>query len=56
LAIIKKKINLETTLYTILQVASVTLFEKLPLKEAFSEKDAVEMSKIDAMQLNSFEL
>jgi len=56
LAIIKKKLNLETTLYTILQVASVTLFEKLPLKEAFSEKDAIEMSKIDAIQLNLFEL
>jgi IS4 transposase len=43
LAIIKKKMGLEMTLHTILQVASVSLFEKLPLNEAFSEKSVTEM-------------
>jgi hypothetical protein len=31
LAIVKKRLKLESSLYTILQVASVSLFEKLPL-------------------------
>jgi hypothetical protein len=55
LAIIKKKLNLETTLYTILQVASVSLFEKIPLKEAFSDTDNRENVKEPCIQLNLFE-
>ena len=33
-AIIKKQLNLETSLYTLLQILSVTLFEKIPLQQA----------------------
>jgi hypothetical protein len=33
-AIIKKKLRLEVSLHTLLQVLSLTLFEKLPLKQA----------------------
>jgi hypothetical protein len=33
-AIIKKKLNLDASLYTLLQVLSVTLFEKIPIQQA----------------------
>ena len=33
-AIIKKQLNLETSLFTLLQILSVTLFEKIPLQQA----------------------
>ncbi len=33
-AILKKRLDLEASLYTILQVLSVTAFEKIPLKQA----------------------
>ncbi len=56
LAIIKKKLKLETSLYTILQVASVSLFEKLPLNEVFFEFDITELRDDPCIQLNLFEL
>ena len=36
-AIVKKRLGLEASLYTLLQVFSVTLFEKMPMSQAFSE-------------------
>jgi len=36
-AIMKKILNLDLSLYTILQVLSVTLFEKMPILQAFSK-------------------
>lgn len=33
--IIKKRLNLDASLYTLLQLLSVTLFEKTPLQQAF---------------------
>jgi IS4 transposase len=36
-AIIKKELRLEHSLYTILQILSVTLFEKTPILQAFSD-------------------
>ena len=56
LAIIRKKLNLEISLHTILQVASVSLFEKVPLREAFSDTDNCEIVKDPCVQLNLFEL
>jgi len=35
-AILKKELGLEASMYEILQVLSVTLFEKTPLKSLFS--------------------
>jgi hypothetical protein len=35
-AIIKKRLNLDQSLYTILQILSVTLFEKTPILQAFA--------------------
>ena len=37
-AIIKKELGLEQSLYTILQVFSISLFEKMPILQAFSQK------------------
>ena len=36
-ALVKKRLNLDLNLYTILQILSVTLFEKTPLLQAFSQ-------------------
>lgn len=48
-AIVKKRLKLELSLYTVLQVLSVTAFEKVPLAEIFTDvKDTV----IDDHQLN----
>ena len=38
-AIIKKRLHLDASLYTILQILSVTLFEKMPLNKALSVGD-----------------
>jgi hypothetical protein len=56
LAIIKKKLKIETSLYTILQVASVSLFEKVPINEAFSDEDIREFTDDTCIQLNLFDL
>ena len=40
-AIMKKKLHLHHSLYSILQVLSVTLFEKRPILPLFSEPDIV---------------
>jgi hypothetical protein len=39
-AIIKKRLNLDASLYTLLQILSVTLFEKMPLQQAFRGIDS----------------
>ena len=36
-AILRKRLSLEAPLYTLLQVISVTVLEKIPLKTAFSQ-------------------
>lgn len=43
-AIMKKKLHIERTLYEILQILSVTLFDKKPLDKLFSE---FELQKFD---------
>ena len=53
-AIIKKRLNLDASLYTLLQVFSVTLFEKIPLnKDFFDTKHILEEDMI-YNQLNLF--
>ena len=39
-AIVKKRLNLDASLYTLLQILSVTLFEKMPLQQAFPGSDS----------------
>jgi hypothetical protein len=38
-AIVKKRLDLPGSLYTLLQVISVTLFEKMPISQALQKKD-----------------
>ena len=53
-AIIKKKLKIEESLYTILQVLSVSLFEKMPILQAFQSIDSDESISVDGIQLNLF--
>ncbi len=39
IAIIKKRLSLEASLYTLLQILSVTIFEKMPLQQALQGDD-----------------
>jgi hypothetical protein len=38
-AIIKKKLKIELSLYTILQILSISIFEKMPILQALTETD-----------------
>jgi hypothetical protein len=54
-AIIKKQLRLDVTLHTLLQILSLTLFEKLPLQQAFGNIDPAENNIISERQLKLFE-
>ena len=54
IAIIKKRLKLEPTLYGLLQVLSLTLFEKTTLQEALQGAKAPENDRPSANQLNLF--
>src|ERR1700748_1662023 len=54
-AIIKKQLRLDVTLHTLLQILSLTLFEKLPLQQAFVSIDPAENNLISDRQLKLFE-
>jgi len=54
-AIIKKRLKKETSLYNILQVLSLTLFEKLPLIQLLDKSNNNPMSIEDSIQLNLFD-
>jgi hypothetical protein len=54
IAIVKKRLNLSASLYTLLQVFSVSLFERIPIESALALKNpALEMAGPDS-QLNLF--
>jgi len=53
-AIVKKELKLEKSLYTILQVLSVTLFEKSPFLEALGNVKPQEIKDVSSNQLNLF--
>jgi len=56
-AIIRKRLHLEQNLYTILQILSVTLFEKVPLNQLFANydyKNSAEFKEPLYKQLNLF--
>ena len=54
-AIIKKRLKLETSDYNILQVLSLTLFEKLPLIQLLDKSNNNPMFIEDSIQLNLFD-
>jgi len=55
IAIVKKRLNLDATLYTMLQILSVTLFEKMPLQQAISYNKNETPEYDSSNQLNLFE-
>jgi len=54
-AIVKKRLNVDRSLYTILQILSVILFEKTPMSQVFSETYYTEPNDYNCKQLNLFE-
>jgi hypothetical protein len=54
-AIMKKELMLEQSLYTILQVLSLSLFEKMPILEAFSKKRMSVQNSQRSNQLTLFD-
>lgn len=54
-AIIKKQLKLESSLHTLLQILSLTLFEKLPLQQAVASTAIKENDIVIHSQLNLFE-
>ena len=54
-AIIKKQLKLDLSLYTILQIFSITLFEKMPILQALAETDYKNKITSGHIQLNLFE-
>ena len=55
-AIIKKELRLSNSLYQILQVLSVTIFERTPILQALQVQDNGEKSLLFSNQLNLFDL
>jgi len=55
-AIIKKRLKIEASLYTILQILSLTLFEKTPILQAILQIDYKTPSDDGLIQLDLFDL
>lgn len=55
-AIVKKELKLTASLYQILQVASVTIFERVPILQALQIQDSQEISDAFSNQLSLFDL
>ena len=53
-AIVKKRLALEASLYTFLQVLSVHSFERIPILQAFSDSDSGTDATALPNQLNLF--
>ena len=54
-AIVKKRLDLPGSLYTLLQVLSVTQFEKMPISQALQNRDSSNPQLPDYNQLTLFE-
>ncbi|NOQ51246.1 MAG: IS4 family transposase [Desulfuromonadaceae bacterium] len=54
-AIIKKRLDIKADLYTILQILSLTLFEKTSLKQIFTESTNIMKDSVNLNQLNLFD-
>lgn len=55
-AIIKKRLKLDMSLYTILQILSITLFEKVPILEVLTNSDYKSEPSVPYKQLSLFNL
>jgi len=56
LAIVRKRLRLELTLYPMSQILSLSLFEKTPLLRAFSQINSTDELETSCNQLNLFDL
>ena len=54
-AIVKKRLNLDLSLYTILQILSVTLFEKTPILQALTGTEYTNPMRVSPNQLILFD-
>lgn len=54
-AIMKKRLKIDSTLYTILQILSITLFEKMPILQALTASEYKNKITSGHMQLKLFE-
>jgi hypothetical protein len=54
-AIIKKRLKIDLSLYTILQILSITLFEKIPILRAFTSFDYENITTDCGIQLKLFD-
>ena len=54
-AIIKKQLKIDLSLYTILQIFSITLFEKMPILQALTETDYKNKIASEHIQLKLFD-
>ncbi len=54
-AMVKKRLDLDASLYTLLQVLSLTLFEKIPPNKGFFQLKHATEEHMKANQLNLFE-
>lgn len=54
IAIVRKELQLETSLYTLLQILSVSVFEKIPINKAFLDSDDRIQLSANGNQLNLF--
>ncbi|MDT4291593.1 IS4 family transposase [Methylomonas sp. MO1] len=55
IAIIKKQLNLDASLYTLLQIFSITLFGKIPIQQALQGIEYISDQNAHAKQLNLFD-
>jgi hypothetical protein len=53
-AIVRKRLTLDAPLCTLLQILSVTRFEKMPLQQAFPGHDHISKQGHNSNQLNLF--
>ncbi len=54
-AIVRKRLELDASLYQILQILSLTLFEKVPILQALESSDSQEHLPVDSNQLILFD-
>jgi IS4 transposase len=55
IAIVKKQLHLNASLYTLLQILSVSVFEKTPISSALQPDPSVTEMPLGANQLNLFD-
>ena len=54
-AIVKKRLNLSASLYEILQILSLTMFERIPLDQLLNNIVTDDIQALSANQLNLFD-